>query len=124
MSNWRRMCQRLEPMASRMASSRLRSAARAAKMLARLAQAARRTRKASTKTPKQKGARRIAQDIAHQSRLHQARTHALVDTRDIASLAAPAITLRLSCRLLRCYTGLQQSHTPSRVIAARGRRKS
>ena len=50
-SNWRATAQRLEPMARRMASSLLRSAARAAKMPARLAHAASRTSTARSVMP-------------------------------------------------------------------------
>ena len=46
-SNCRRTCQRVDPTASRMAGSRLRSLARAAKRLAKFAQAARSTKNAS-----------------------------------------------------------------------------
>ena len=49
--SWRRILQRVDPMDRRMASSRERSAARAAKMPARFAQAARSTRKARNMIP-------------------------------------------------------------------------
>ena len=55
MSTWRRMRKRVEPMESRMASSRARSAARAAKMPARLVQAAASTNNASSMIPLRNG---------------------------------------------------------------------
>ena len=96
---------RLEPRATRIASSRLRSAARAAKALARFTQTAASSKSASTFTLERNTANALA-GVSHQARADQSHPYALVCLRILLrQLRRDRVQIRR--RLLRRHARLE-----------------